>query len=39
VPKNVYPEECEISLNLESAAAAGLQISEELVQRADEVLP
>lgn len=39
VPRNVYPEECEISLNLESAAAAGLQIPEEVVQRADEVLP
>ena len=39
VPKNVYPEECEISLNLESAAAAGLQIPEEVVNRANEVLP
>jgi len=39
VPKNVYPEACEISLNLESAAAAGLRIPEEVVQRADEVLP
>jgi ABC-type uncharacterized transport system substrate-binding protein len=39
VPKNVYPEACQISLNLESAAAAGLQIPEEVVNRANEVLP
>ena len=39
VPANVYPEETEISINLEAAAATGLSIPEEALNQARQVLP
>ena len=39
LPLDVYPEECEISLNLEAAADSGLRVPEEVIGRADKVMP
>jgi hypothetical protein len=35
----VYPETAEVTINLEAAIHAGLQISKEVLQKADKVLP
>lgn len=39
LPQNVYPEECEISLNLEAAADSGLRVPEAVIARATQVMP
>lgn len=39
VPAEIYPDECEITLNLGAAAEVGLHFSQEVRQRAHKVVP
>lgn len=39
VPAEIYPDECEITLNLGAAAAAGLRFSPETQDRAHRIVP